>query len=43
MIKVAIVTGAGSGLGRAVSVALGKAGYQLILTSRHKAPSDYSF
>lgn len=34
MEKVALVTGTSSGLGQAVSVALGKAGYQLILTSR---------
>lgn len=32
--KVALITGASSGLGRAVSAALGGAGYRLILTSR---------
>jgi len=36
MEKVALITGTSSGLGRAVSVALGKTGYQLILTGRNK-------
>lgn len=36
MEKVAVVTGASSGLGRAVSASLGGAGYKLILTSKHK-------
>ena len=36
MEKVALITGASSGLGRAVSVALGKAGFHLILTGRSK-------
>lgn len=34
--KIALVTGASSGLGRAISVALGGAGYSLILTGRNK-------
>lgn len=34
--KIALVTGASSGLGRAVSIALGGAGYRLILTGRNK-------
>ena len=35
--KVAIVTGAGSGIGRAVALALGEAGYQVVLTGRRLA------
>ena len=35
--KVALVTGAGSGIGRAVSVALAKGGYTVTLTGRRKA------
>lgn len=43
MEKVAVVTGASSGLGQAVSSALKKAGYRLILTSRKKYnPADLS-
>jgi NAD(P)-dependent dehydrogenase (short-subunit alcohol dehydrogenase family) len=38
--KIAIVTGAGSGVGRAVSHALGKAGYTVALASRRKEPLD---
>ena len=38
--KIAIVTGAGSGVGRAVSQALGKAGYNVVLASRRKEPLD---
>jgi NAD(P)-dependent dehydrogenase (short-subunit alcohol dehydrogenase family) len=34
--KVALVTGAGSGIGRAVSVALAKGGYTVVLTGRRK-------
>lgn len=36
MAKVAVVTGASSGLGQAVAQALGGAGYQLILTARDR-------
>ena len=32
--KIALVTGAGSGIGRAVSLALGSAGYSLVLAGR---------
>jgi NAD(P)-dependent dehydrogenase (short-subunit alcohol dehydrogenase family) len=38
--KIAIVTGAGSGVGRAVSIALGKAGYTVALAGRRKEPLD---
>jgi NAD(P)-dependent dehydrogenase (short-subunit alcohol dehydrogenase family) len=38
--KIALVTGAGSGVGRAVSQALGKAGYTVVLASRRKEPLD---
>ena len=38
--KIALVTGAGSGVGRAVSHALAKAGYTVALASRRKEPLD---
>ena len=38
--KIALVTGAGSGVGRAVSIALAKAGYTVVLASRRKEPLD---
>ncbi|WP_375453607.1 SDR family oxidoreductase [uncultured Methylobacterium sp.] len=37
---VAIVTGAGSGLGRAVALALGRAGYAVVLAGRRRDPLD---
>jgi NAD(P)-dependent dehydrogenase (short-subunit alcohol dehydrogenase family) len=38
--KIALVTGAGTGIGRAVALALGKAGYQLVLTGRRREVLD---
>jgi NAD(P)-dependent dehydrogenase (short-subunit alcohol dehydrogenase family) len=38
--KIALVTGAGTGVGRAVSIALAKAGYSLVLAGRRKEPLD---
>ena len=38
--KVAIVTGAGSGIGRACSLALMKAGFSLVLAGRRKDALD---
>ncbi len=38
--KVAIVTGAGSGIGRAVSLALLGAGYKVVLTGRRLEPLE---
>jgi NAD(P)-dependent dehydrogenase (short-subunit alcohol dehydrogenase family) len=38
--KVALITGAGSGIGRASALALSKAGYSLILTGRRKSELD---
>jgi NAD(P)-dependent dehydrogenase (short-subunit alcohol dehydrogenase family) len=38
--KVALVTGAGTGVGRAVAIALAKAGYSLVLAGRRKEPLD---
>jgi NAD(P)-dependent dehydrogenase (short-subunit alcohol dehydrogenase family) len=35
--KVAVVTGAGSGIGRACAIALGEAGYAVVLTGRDEA------
>ena len=36
--KIALVTGAGTGIGRAVSVALESAGYALVLAGRRAHP-----
>jgi NAD(P)-dependent dehydrogenase (short-subunit alcohol dehydrogenase family) len=38
--KVAMVTGAGSGIGRAVAIALSKAGYTLVLAGRRPDPLE---
>jgi NAD(P)-dependent dehydrogenase (short-subunit alcohol dehydrogenase family) len=38
--KIALVTGAGTGIGRAVALALSKAGYQLVLTGRRQEVLD---
>ena len=38
--KIAIVTGAGTGVGRAVALALAKAGYTVVLAGRRKEPLD---
>ena len=38
--KIALVTGAGTGVGRAVALALAKAGYSLVLAGRRKEPLD---
>jgi NAD(P)-dependent dehydrogenase (short-subunit alcohol dehydrogenase family) len=40
MTKVALVTGAGSGIGRAVAVAFGAAAYRVVLTGRRKEPLE---
>lgn len=40
MQKVAVVTGAGSGIGRAVAIALGAAGFRVVLTGRRRAPLE---
>jgi NAD(P)-dependent dehydrogenase (short-subunit alcohol dehydrogenase family) len=38
--KIALVTGAGTGVGRAVAIALAKAGYSLVLAGRRKEPLE---
>src|SRR5262249_13042298 len=38
--KIALVTGAGTGVGRAVAIALAKAGYSLVLAGRRKDMLD---
>ncbi|WP_137044056.1 SDR family oxidoreductase [Pseudolabrys sp. FHR47] len=38
--KIALVTGAGTGVGRAVAIALAKAGYNVVLAGRRKEPLD---
>jgi NAD(P)-dependent dehydrogenase (short-subunit alcohol dehydrogenase family) len=38
--KIAIVTGAGSGIGKAVAIALAREGYSMVLSGRRKEPLD---
>ena len=38
--KIAIVTGAGSGIGKAVTIALAREGYSVVLSGRRKEPLD---
>jgi NADP-dependent 3-hydroxy acid dehydrogenase YdfG len=38
--KVALVTGAGTGIGRAVSLALGESGFAVVLAGRRRAPLE---
>jgi NAD(P)-dependent dehydrogenase (short-subunit alcohol dehydrogenase family) len=38
--KIALVTGAGTGIGQAVAIALAKAGYSLVLAGRRPAPLE---
>src|SRR5579859_2332773 len=38
--KIALVTGAGTGVGKAVAIALAKAGYNLVLAGRRKDMLD---
>ncbi len=40
MQKIALVTGAGTGIGKAVSLALAKAGYAVVLAGRRKGPLE---
>ena len=38
--KIAVVTGAGTGIGRAVSIALSESGFTVILSGRRREPLD---
>ena len=38
--KIALVTGAGSGIGRATALALSKAGFSVCLTGRRREPLE---
>lgn len=40
MQKIALITGAGSGIGRAAAMALGRAGYGLVLVGRRREPLE---
>ena len=40
--KIAVVTGAGSGIGKAVAAALVREGYSVVLAGRRKEPLELS-
>ena len=40
--KIALITGAGSGVGRACALALAKEGYEVVVTGRRQSALDLS-